>query len=639
MNLLDRIAYDTGGYTVQEILSSFCNKILEIIELVNKNEEVCDEAHAIIENIRNEVVPRLVDDIIKEMKNNGYFDNLVNVTLFKQLRTELTRLLNQTITDYTTRLNNFDSQLDTKASKIDLAKESARIDLLTKIEGGQTEGNSELLDLRVSNDGITYETVGKSVRTQFNNVENLILTGEKELYYDSWTTGSILSNGTLVTQAKSYMYVNELKSSCSRTLKIKTINNFAVAVAQYDSNKTFVSRTEYIKGESIIKLSQPYYRVSFGLTESESRQVTKEDLVNITIYDDIETLSDKQNNLLENTVIDSFKNGKWSKEKNDYLWMQGAIASDGSTNGVESYITTLDFYSAKNGITFELETLAPYAIAFAKYDSNKKFISRTLFAQKHTILNDSAYYKLCFGLTNGVTPVSTSDLCNLTVKEVQIINSNFNNSKLFGKSVYSFGDSLLYGHYSGEGFLDGLVNECNMNYTKCAINGAEVIQNIINQINNAPSTEPDFIVLDGMVNDATKDITARLGELTPLDVFESPSIQNTFYGSLEHIFYTLRNKYPNAKIIYVIPHLMPTRPIARQKTLAEAIIKTCKKWAIPVVNIQEEGQINTFLDSYRNKYSYNNLGETSNGNGTHLTGVGYDEFYKPMIKAKMIELI
>ena len=57
MNLLDRISYDTGGYTVQEILSSFTKKILEIIDLVNKNEEVCDEAHTIIENIRNEVVP------------------------------------------------------------------------------------------------------------------------------------------------------------------------------------------------------------------------------------------------------------------------------------------------------------------------------------------------------------------------------------------------------------------------------------------------------------------------------------------------------------------------------------------------------------------------------------------------------
>ena len=93
MNYLDRIAYDTGGYTVQEILSSFCNKILEIIELVNKNEEVCDDVHSIIENIRNEVVPPLVEDIMKELQDNGYFDNLVNVTLIEKLRTEFTTRL------------------------------------------------------------------------------------------------------------------------------------------------------------------------------------------------------------------------------------------------------------------------------------------------------------------------------------------------------------------------------------------------------------------------------------------------------------------------------------------------------------------------------------------------------------------
>ena len=117
MNLFDRIAYDSGGYTVQEILSSFSKKILEIIDLVNKNEEVCDEAHTLIENIRNEVVPDLVDNIMKEMQDSGYFDSLVNVTLIDNLRAELTTLLNQSITDYTTRLDNIDSQLETKAYK------------------------------------------------------------------------------------------------------------------------------------------------------------------------------------------------------------------------------------------------------------------------------------------------------------------------------------------------------------------------------------------------------------------------------------------------------------------------------------------------------------------------------------------
>ena len=197
MNILDRLAYDTGGYTVQEILSSFCNKILEIIDLVNKNEEVCDETHTIIENIRNEVVPDLVDDIIEELQDNGYFDRLVNVTLINQLRTELTTLLNGTITDFTTRLYNFDSHLDNietelttllngtitdfttkldkfdtqldnieteKATKVELDVERKRIDSFMKLGEGSTTGDAELIDGRVGANDTTYTNIGDNIR-------------------------------------------------------------------------------------------------------------------------------------------------------------------------------------------------------------------------------------------------------------------------------------------------------------------------------------------------------------------------------------------------------------------------------------------------------------------------------------------
>ena len=135
MNLLDKISYDTGGYTVQEILSSFCKKILEIFDLVNKNEEVCDEVKTIIENIRNEVVPPLVDDIMKEMQDKGYFDNLVNVTLIEQLRTEITTLLNQTITDFTTRLDNNARELPQVKKSVKLQHILLGMDSLTNGAG------------------------------------------------------------------------------------------------------------------------------------------------------------------------------------------------------------------------------------------------------------------------------------------------------------------------------------------------------------------------------------------------------------------------------------------------------------------------------------------------------------------------
>ena len=162
MNYLDRISYDTGGYTVQEILSSFSNKILEIIDLVNKNEEVCDDAHTIIENIRNEVVPDLVDDIIKEMEDNGYFDTLVNVTLIENLRNELSTLLNEAITDFTNRLDNNDTLIADKfleiqnylETQLNTLRNTTNIIMSVKEFGAKGDGISD--DTKAIGDCLTY---------------------------------------------------------------------------------------------------------------------------------------------------------------------------------------------------------------------------------------------------------------------------------------------------------------------------------------------------------------------------------------------------------------------------------------------------------------------------------------------------
>ena len=162
MNYLDRISYDTGGYTVQEILSSFCKKILEIIDLVNKNEEVCEETYTLIENIRNEVVPDLVDDIIKEMEDNGYFDKLVNVTLIENLRNELNTLLNDAINDFTNRLDNNDTLIADKfleiqnylETQLNTLRNNTNIIMSVKEFGAKGDGISD--DTKAIGDCLTY---------------------------------------------------------------------------------------------------------------------------------------------------------------------------------------------------------------------------------------------------------------------------------------------------------------------------------------------------------------------------------------------------------------------------------------------------------------------------------------------------
>lgn len=71
------------------------------------------------------------------------------------------------------RLANIDSSLDLKAKQIDLEVERARINNLTKLSEGSTTGDAELTDIRVGIDGETYATAGESVRTQFNQLNNI----------------------------------------------------------------------------------------------------------------------------------------------------------------------------------------------------------------------------------------------------------------------------------------------------------------------------------------------------------------------------------------------------------------------------------------------------------------------------------
>ena len=241
MNLLDKMAYDSGGYTVQEILSSFCKKILEIIDVVNKNEEVCDEARTIIENIRNEVVPDLVDNIMEELQDNGYFDNLVNVTLHDNLRSELTTLLNQTITDYTTRLDNFDSQLDNiengKAEKTEVQILKNRVDSFTSLDEGSTTGDAELIDGRNTFFGTTDKNIGESIRKQMNAVYNGIY------YLDvAWELGEMDSstgeNGNTInpTQIRSKDFIS---IPLNVDIKFELSTNYHYFILKYNENKIY----------------------------------------------------------------------------------------------------------------------------------------------------------------------------------------------------------------------------------------------------------------------------------------------------------------------------------------------------------------------------------------------------------------
>lgn len=68
---------------------------------------------------------------------------------------------------YANKLHEINSQLEYKATTKEVDIERKRIDLLVKVDAEKTEGNSELLDIRIGEDGVSYNTAGDAVRSQF----------------------------------------------------------------------------------------------------------------------------------------------------------------------------------------------------------------------------------------------------------------------------------------------------------------------------------------------------------------------------------------------------------------------------------------------------------------------------------------
>ena len=135
-------------------------------------------------------VRQSIHDAIKQCYDDASVDH-DNANMEVKLARGTHETLNDRITENEKNQENLSSQLETKASKKDLEIERNRINLLTKIEAGETEGNTELLDIRNGADGVVYNTAGESVREQFKNVNNKVLN-----------TDTIIMNNSLSEEKK-----------------------------------------------------------------------------------------------------------------------------------------------------------------------------------------------------------------------------------------------------------------------------------------------------------------------------------------------------------------------------------------------------------------------------------------------------
>ena len=204
-----------------------------------------------------DLVKETVDKAFVSLSEKEIWNNKSDVNIDdNQVGSEITWSSDKINTEF----KKTDSQINTKASQKDLEVVESQVKLLTKVESEQTEGNTELLDIRIAEDGTTYDTAGDSVRKQFSEkinkiqVENEVRNSKiQDLTYWSKLVSTTQLSGTemLVNTTGMYGQVYQLLNKnifnnndvIYYSVNVSANNpNISVDLRPTDSNKSFLKR-------------------------------------------------------------------------------------------------------------------------------------------------------------------------------------------------------------------------------------------------------------------------------------------------------------------------------------------------------------------------------------------------------------
>lgn len=222
------------------------------------------------------------------------------------------------------------------------------------------------------------------------------------------------------------------------------------------------------------------------------------------------------------------------------------------------------------------------------------------------------------------------------------------NHTLDGKSVYAFGDSILYGHNQPEkSMLRLMAEQYSWKLSIFAKNGATILlseNQVLQQVLAAPEAPPDLIVFDGYTNDAygpkETDPFNRLGEKTDITarygVIQGSGAATfdhaTFCGAFEELLNTMKQKWSQTGIIYLTIHKSGGRDFSIQSRLHELTVKMCASWGVTVADMFTVSELDTRHAEEMQAYI---LG----GSGSHPNESCCRKFYIPMLSAMLTSLL
>ena len=584
----------------RHLLKELVNKIWEYDKELAKRFEEWDG--------RIESFPDDVKNLLIEWLNNGTLEQIINNDV-------LGNKADKSDLDIT------NAQLALKADNSQIIDFQNQVDNIIADTGTPDSVGGELSQLRSDTFGNNFKTT----KGRVDNIENVIKDNET-IIETNWEQGLIGSDGIESTvhdfiRTKDFLPVLE-----SKVLSVNIESGYTFRIAHYDSSYKFLKATVFYSELRSIYLEGSFYKVTvrrldtLDFTPEESHKITLKSPLNY--YDKPNTINDKLYNIASNKL-----------DITKAFYVHGAIEQDGNVNDLNDYYRTVDKYFLPNNSIIEINVIAGQRARVHFFESDGTPVSVTSWGRDTFRETMTGSYFQVVVLDNEVRPARVGGL-----KIYRVLPSSSGNSSasvLVGKTLLNLGDSIAAASTSGiDGYQQQLSDTFDMPLQSYALDGAFVTggvghHNIQQQVQKAidDGVEPDYILLNGLTNDATAELTPEfLGTIS--NGYSESLDRNTFCGAFEWILKTLRKQWKKAKIVYVRPHNMRSRD-ERQVTLGNLATDMCKKWAIDYADVYHKGGV---VIKNQEDVDYYCI---PNDSGSHPNTLFYKMAYTPLIKQKL----
>lgn len=242
-------------------------------------------------------------------------------------------------------------------------------------------------------------------------------------------------------------------------------------------------------------------------------------------------------------------------------------------------------------------------------------------------------------------------------KPWKFFNQNSGGGALITDNILAVGDSIVRGYRNGGlGFLPYI----GTSYKNDSVSGATV-SNQYQEVTDIPSQlvaesayNPAYIITDGGVNDYYRSLALGTIPTSPVtdDAGDAALNLATFCGGLQHLFYQMIKKFPNAKRCYVATHPMLDWDRTANSAgytfmqLQDAVRAICKLYNVAYIDVHGDGIINTAFSQYKASTSWADAADKDAWNaenyvdsdGIHPADMGYRVGYAPIILSRMSEI-